>query len=145
MLDNDAAAVETELVVIHAAVLGVTESFVELSTSRYAEIHVSPITWGKTVAKFTGPWREGVPGMSGAATPIIHALDIFIGRSSYSSPLGKEVLYLRRWLPPNWKSFFLALESVSVRDFVAAFLASPDNGAGLHVNHWSGARVRMLV
>ena len=81
--------------------------------------HVSPMDWAKTVAKFGSAWKENVPGISGGSAPMFHALDVFLGRASYDSTMGKEMLHLRAWFPPSWRLWLDALGKVSVGDFVA--------------------------
>ena len=82
----------------------------ETTSSMYCD----PVQWAKTTAQHTPAWREGVPGMSGLAAPMFHALDCFLGRVNYESELGVEGLFIRRFMPPAHQRFFEALSAVSV-------------------------------
>jgi Indoleamine 2,3-dioxygenase/Cytochrome b5-like Heme/Steroid binding domain len=82
--------------------------------------HVDPVVWAKTVAPLAVPFRAGVLGPSGTASPIFNLLDVFLGRRWRASQLGSEIGRHRRSYPVHWRRFLDAVERVSVADHVAA-------------------------
>jgi hypothetical protein len=46
-------------------------------------------------------------------------MDAFLGRTDYSSFLGRDTMHLRKWLPLNIRAFLVAIERhYSVPDYV---------------------------
>ena len=82
--------------------------------------HVDPVVWAKTVAPLAVPFKPGVLGPSGTASPIFNLLDAFLGRRGHGSQLGGEILLHRRSYPIHWRRFLDAVDEVSVTDYVAS-------------------------
>jgi hypothetical protein len=82
--------------------------------------HVDPVVWAKTVAPLAVPFRAGVLGPSGTASPIFNLLDVFLERRSHGSQLGREIGLHRRSYPLHWRLLLDAAERVSVADYVAS-------------------------
>lgn len=83
-----------------------------------AATYVDGLEWGRVIG-ITG--LAVVPGektISGLLFPSIHLLDVFLGRSMYSSEMGVLEASDRKWLPPLHRAFFEAVEKTSVMDYV---------------------------
>jgi hypothetical protein len=64
----------------------------KVNPNAYHPLYVDPVVWGKTVAPLATPFQQGntIPGPSGTAIPTFTLMDIFFGRSSYSTTVGHE-------------------------------------------------------
>eukprot|EP00736_Rhodelphis_marinus_P010532 Rmarinus@m.4439 len=112
----------------------------QISVNPLSGTYVDPIVWGKTFAKWSGPWGEGVPGLSGFMNPLFHVLDSFIGRKKYDSFLGKEAAHLRAWMPSNWKNFIDAVSKFPI----TKFLADNENTDNPDIKQMSGVMQGLL-
>ena len=83
-----------------------------------ADPHADPVVWAKLVAPTGIPVVSGVPGVSGAAAAGLQALDGFLGRKTYETPLGKEAQHVADNYAPNVRRFVAAMGELPVRDFV---------------------------
>ena len=91
--------------------------------------HVDPVAWAKTVAPLAVPFRTGVLGPSGTASPIFNLLDVFLGRRSHGSQLGSEIASHRRSYPVHWRALLDAVGRVPVADYVASHPGADLTGA----------------
>lgn len=121
VLDDDDEALRQALDTV-AAVLGtVTRRSLPLIDPRpHARTCVDPVVWAKTVAPLAVPFRAGVLGPSGTASPVFNLLDAFLGRRRHDSQLGREIRLHRRSYPQHWRQFLDAVDEVPVGDHVAA-------------------------
>jgi sulfite reductase (NADPH) flavoprotein alpha-component len=85
----------------------------------YSPTHVDPVMWAKTVAPFSVAICPAGRPVSGPATPLFQLLDVFIGRKSYDTRVGRESIKLRPSFSPNVRAFLSALDAVPVADLVA--------------------------
>jgi len=114
---GDAAALERELVIIIDVLQHIAEvSFQKIDVMPLSATYVDPVLWGKTVAPFAVPIREGVPGPSGTSTPITHVMDAFLCRSKHETALGTEAKHLANVFPQHWQQFIHAVGQFSVRE-----------------------------
>ena len=121
VLDDDAEALRQALETVTDVLRTVSRSSLTLIDPRpKSATHVDPVVWAKTVAPLAVPFRPGVLGPSGTASPIFNLLDVFLERRSHESQLGREIRLHRRSYPLHWRSLLDAVESVSVPDYVAA-------------------------
>ena len=103
------------LAVIEQALLSVNRvSLRQIDARADAVTHVEPVRWAKTVAPLAVPFRPGVLGPSGTASPIMNLLDAFFGRPRHDSQLGREILAHRASYPPHWQQLLTAVEAVPV-------------------------------
>jgi ferredoxin-NADP reductase/cytochrome b involved in lipid metabolism len=117
---NDAAGVETELLLILERLRHVTEvSFPKIDPNPHSPTYVDPVVWATTVAPFAVAIEEGTAGPSGTSSPIFHLLDSFFGRRTFASVLGREIRHLREWFPAHQQHFLAAVDEVSVPEYVA--------------------------
>ena len=118
---KDNESLISSLLVIKSALDEQVNTFHKISVNKtVASMYCDPVQWAKTIAKWCAPWSAGPPpppGISGLASPMFHALDCFLGRKDYSSPLGIEAMHIRKWMPPVHQRFFEALEAVSVGEY----------------------------
>lgn len=78
---------------------------------------VDPVVWHRDVVKFTAGYG-GHLGSSGPQTPMVHLIDVFLGRDAYSTELGKILLEVRKQLQHNHKAFIKVVEKgPSIREF----------------------------
>lgn len=117
---DDTAALKRELSVIISVLRDITyHSFMKVDPNGHSRHYVNPVVWGKTVAPLATPFQpDPPPGPSGTAIPAFQLLDIFFGRSSYETNIGRETARVRRWFPKHWQDFLGAVEAISVSDFV---------------------------
>jgi hypothetical protein len=121
VLNDDAPALRLALDDISEVLRTVSRGSLTLIDSRSrSATHVDPVVWAKTVAPLAVPFGQGVLGPSGTASPIFNLLDVFLGRRSHESQLGREMALHRRSYPVHWRGFLDAVERVSVSDYVAA-------------------------
>eukprot|EP00736_Rhodelphis_marinus_P005759 Rmarinus@m.13722 len=118
MLLRDVPAVIRELVEIKAAVDEMVSIFHQISVNPLSHGYVDPVMWGKTFARWSGPWKSGVPAVSGLMSPMFHVLDTFLGRDSHKSFLGQEVLQVRKCMPKNWRDFIEAVGEYPISQFI---------------------------
>lgn len=71
---------------------------------------VNPVVWHRDVVKFTAGYG-GHLGSSGPQTPIIHLIDVLLGREAYSTELGQILLKVRKQLQSNHKAFIKSVEN----------------------------------
>jgi hypothetical protein len=121
ILDEDPRRLGDALDTVAAVLTSVSRSSLTLIDPRArSATHVDPVVWAKTVAPLAVPFRAGVLGPSGTASPIFNLLDVFLGRPSHGSQLGSEIGLHRRSYPVHWRSLLDAVEQVSVTDYVAS-------------------------
>jgi hypothetical protein len=126
VLDDDPEAVRHALDDVAGVLRTVTRRSLPLIDPRPGSpTHVDPVVWAKTVAPLAVPFRAGVLGPSGTASPVFNLLDAFLGRRGHASQLGAEIRLHRRSYPVSWRRFLAAVEEVSVPDHIAA-RPSPD-------------------
>ncbi len=121
---EDTESLKQALLLILERIQHVTEvTYSKIDLNPHSANYVNPSIWGKAAGGgyFSGPIHPDEIGMSGAGYPIFTLLDIFLGRKDYSSSKGKESLAVRHWYPPHLHLFFIALEEISVRDFVLGY------------------------
>lgn len=119
-LTDDPEEMESALVTIIECVQRVLrESLLNIDPNPESATYVDPVVWAKTVAPFAVPMKDGVQGPSGTSSPIFNTLDVFFGRKSYTTFLGREIHQLRGTYPPLWREFIAAVQEVSVGDYVA--------------------------
>ncbi len=117
---DDAAALKRELLLIADTLNHLAyESFMKVNPNAYSKLYVNPVVWGKTVAPLATPYQEEIPGPSGTAIPAFQLLDIFFGRQTYATSIGHETARVRRWFPPHWQEFLVAVEQISAPEYVA--------------------------
>jgi hypothetical protein len=127
VLNDDAAALRHALESMTDALGAVSRASLTLIDPRpTSATHVDPVIWAKTVAPLAVPFRPGVLGPSGTASPIFNLLDVFLDRRASASRLGREMALHRNSYPVHWRRFLDAVERVSVADHVAAH---PGSGA----------------
>ena len=118
--EGDVDWLERELIVIIERLQHAGEvSFQKIDPNPRGATFVDPVLLGKTVAPFAVPITSGVPGPSGTSSPIVHLMDVFLGRATYASLLGEEALGIRAWYPQHWLEFLEAVSKVSLREFVS--------------------------
>jgi sulfite reductase (NADPH) flavoprotein alpha-component len=95
-------------------------SFMKVNPNAYHPLYVDPVVWGKTVAPLATPFQQGntIPGPSGTAIPNFTLMDIFFGRSSYTTTVGHETDRTRAWFTPHWQALLNAAEEISVPEYV---------------------------
>ncbi|SDD47505.1 Cytochrome b5-like Heme/Steroid binding domain-containing protein [Geodermatophilus telluris] len=121
VLDDDAEALAAALATVTAALEAATRRSLPLIDPRPgARTAVDPVVWAKTVAPLAVPFRAGVLGPSGTASPVFGLLDALLGRRGHASQLGREILLHRRSAPPHWRRFLDAVDEVPVPAYVAA-------------------------
>ena len=96
----------------------VDESLLKINPNPHSADHVHPIVWAKTVAPFAVPIEQGIQGPSGTSSPIFNLFDTFLGRQSYQTFLGKEIMLLRSGYPIQWRQFLDAVGKVSLSTYV---------------------------
>jgi sulfite reductase (NADPH) flavoprotein alpha-component len=120
---DDVAALIRELTRMqngfHALTFG---SFQKVNPNPESPLPVDPVVWGKTVAPLATPFQPGkeIPGPSGTAIPTFTLMDVFFGRTAFTTTVGHETDRTRRWFPPHWQAFLKAVEETSVPDYVRA-------------------------
>jgi len=95
---------------------------------------VQPVVWAKTVAPLAVPFRPGVLGPSGTASPLFNLLDVFFGRTGHGSQLGREILAHRWDYPPHWQEFLSAVAGSRLD------LAIPPSAGRVMAEHFEAAR-----
>lgn len=95
-------------------------SLMKVNPNPYSDLYINPVVWGKTAALFASPFQpnNSVPGPSGTAIPSFTSLDIFFGRKRYQTTVGHETDRTRHWFPKHWRDWLVALEAVSISDYV---------------------------
>jgi cytochrome b involved in lipid metabolism len=123
---DDPAALEQVLSQL-SLVLGdvVRLSLPKINPHPLGDTHVDPVVWAKTVAPFAVPIRAGDQGPSGTSSPLFNTLDLFFGRKSFRSFLGREIEQLRAGYPPAWRAFLGAVASLSIGDYVERKASKP--------------------
>src|SRR5262249_8211803 len=66
---------------------------------------VDHLVWGKVVAPFAFPVRDGELGLSGGGSPIFHVLDALLGRSQWQTSIGQQLVALQPWMSPPLLEF----------------------------------------
>jgi hypothetical protein len=121
VLNDDPQALRQALDTVTGVLGTVSRSSLTLIDPRpESATHVDPVVWAKTVAPLAVPFRAGVLGPSGTASPIVNLLDVFLERRSHASQLGGEIARHRRSYPVHWRRFLDGVGQVSVADHVAA-------------------------
>jgi len=121
ILNDDRDGLRDALDAVTAVLRTVSRSSLSLIDPRpRSATHVNPVVWAKTVAPLAVPFRTGVLGPSGTASPIFNLLDVFLGRRSHGSQLGSEIACHRRSYPLHWRALLDAVERVPVADYVAS-------------------------
>jgi cytochrome b involved in lipid metabolism len=121
ILNDDRDGLRNALDAVTAVLRTVSRSSLGLIDPRPRSVtHVDPVVWAKTVAPLAVPFRTGVLGPSGTASPIFNLLDVFLGRRSHASQLGSEIACHRRSYPVHWRALLDAVERVPVADYVAS-------------------------
>lgn len=118
---DDRFALKGELAQLADAFSTLTHSsFMKVNPNAYHPLYVDPVVWGKTVAPLATPFQQGntIPGPSGTAIPTFTLMDIFFGRSSYSTTVGHETDRTRAWFTPHWQALLNAAEEISVPEYV---------------------------
>ena len=124
---RDDVSLASELLVIKAALDVQIQVFHKIAVNEtVSSMYCDPVQWAKTTANHTPAWKEGVPGMSGLASPMFHAIDCFLGRANYESDLGVEGLFIRKFMPPAHQKFFEALNAVSVGHYCCNVADNPE-------------------
>ena len=119
VLRDDAEALTAHLSVIRGALSRIVyDSLLKINPNPRSQTHVDPVLWAKSVAPFAVPFHPHVQGPSGTSSPIFNCLDIFFGRKTYESFLGREIKNLRDTYPPAWQNFLLKLSEVSIPKYV---------------------------
>lgn len=78
---------------------------------------VDPVVWHRDVVKFTAGYG-GHLGSSGPQTPIVHLIDVLLGREAYHTELGQILLNVRQQLQHNHQEFIKAVEAgPNIREF----------------------------
>lgn len=96
-----------------------TRAFRRISPHPDSPLYVDPVAWAKTVAPVAVPIDPDARGPSGLAAPMMHLMDVALGRTDFDTEFGELVLVERMsWFPPLHRAFFEALGSVSIRDYV---------------------------
>jgi sulfite reductase (NADPH) flavoprotein alpha-component len=119
---DDPRALADALVFIGDALRHHTFSLLQkVNPNPYAARHyVNPVVWGKTAALFASPFqKEYVPGPSGTAIPSFTTLDLFFGRKSFKTTVGRETHETRNWFPRFWREWLDAVEALSIPEYVA--------------------------
>jgi sulfite reductase alpha subunit-like flavoprotein len=118
---GDTRAVKVELIVIIDCLRKATfETLWKVRTNPHARDNVDPLVWSKTFAPFPSPAVDGEVGLSGGGAPTFHLLDALFGRTSFSSPIGKQVRGLIDWMPALPRRFIAAVGSAGLTSFVEA-------------------------
>ena len=121
ILNDDRDGLRDALDAVAAVLRTVSRSSLSLIDPRpRSATHVDPVVWAKTVAPLAVPFRPGMLGPSGTASPIFNLLDVFLGRRSHGSQLGSEIACHRRSYPVHWRALLEAVERVPVADYVAS-------------------------
>ncbi len=91
----------------------------KIQQQRKAPHHINAAVWCKIVAPIAVPITSTNLGPSGTASPLIHLLDMFFGRTKHEGFIGKELKGLFKSFPPNWTNFLLAvMNGPSIPTFV---------------------------
>ena len=80
--------------------------------------HTDPLIWTAFVAPLSMPIRKGELGLSGAGIPFVHLMDIFLGRKSRDSKIGRGVKTAYQHLPKQQQNFFRALSQISMTSLI---------------------------
>ncbi|MEO8334474.1 MAG: cytochrome b5 domain-containing protein [bacterium] len=122
VLTDDPRALADRLVAIGDALRHHTFALLQkVNPNPYAARHyVNPVVWGKTAALFASPFQKSyVPGPSGTAIPSFTTLDLFFGRKSFKTTVGRETHETRNWFPRFWREWLDAVEGLSIPEYVA--------------------------
>jgi len=122
VLADDPRALADRLVFIGDALRYHTFGLLQkVNPNPYATRHyVNPVVWGKTAALFASPFQKDyVPGPSGTAIPSFTTLDLFFGRKSFKTTVGRETHETRQWFPRFWREWLDAVEGLSIPEYVA--------------------------
>jgi sulfite reductase alpha subunit-like flavoprotein len=95
-----------------------TQSLLKIDPNPYSPYYIDPVIWAKTVAAFGIPPDPKVAAPSGSAAPLFHFVDVFLSRNDYQSRLGRDSIFLRKWMPHFQRQFYQAIEKISVREYV---------------------------
>ncbi len=122
VLADDVAAAKPLLIGLRDLLQRVTDvTFMTIDPNPASATHVDATVWTRTVANTFLPFRPGPPGPSGTASPVIHLLDVLLGRKDYrASKISVETLELRHHFPKQWRAFLAALAETSLPAWVAA-------------------------
>jgi sulfite reductase (NADPH) flavoprotein alpha-component len=95
------------------------QSLSKVNPNPYHFLYANPVVWGKTAALFASPFqKENIPGPSGTAIPSFTSFDIFFGRKTYKTGVGRETDRYRSWYPKHWQDWLNSLEMVSIPDYL---------------------------
>jgi sulfite reductase (NADPH) flavoprotein alpha-component len=120
VMRGDDDALEKELLLMLQTWRDITElSFRKADPNPLSSTYVDQVVFANVVAPLAVPLREWTAGPGGAASPIFHLMDAFLGRKFKDSDLGKEVARYREWFPPHHMAFLDAVERISVADHIA--------------------------
>jgi sulfite reductase alpha subunit-like flavoprotein len=121
VLADDVEAAKPLLSALRDLLQQVTDvTFMTIDPNPASATHVDATVWTRTVANTFLPFRPGPPGPSGTASPVIHLLDVLLGRKDYSaSKISRETLELRHHFPVHWRGFLAALAETSLPAWVA--------------------------
>lgn len=121
VLADDVEAAKPLLIGLRDLLQRVTDvTFMTIDPNPASTTHVDATVWTRTVANTFLPFRPGPPGPSGTASPVIHLLDVLLGRKDYTaSKISHETLEMRHHFPAQWRSFLFALGETSLPSWVA--------------------------
>jgi len=83
----------------------------KIQQQRKASHYIDAAVWCKIVAPIAVPITSTSLGPSGTASPLIHLLDVFFGRTKHEGFIGKEIKGLFKSFPTNWTNFLIAVRN----------------------------------
>lgn len=118
--DNDVEKLKGRLEILLHLLRALTfDVLSKIHQQRKAPHHINAAVWCKIVAPIAVPITSTNLGPSGTASPLIHLLDFFFGRTKHEGFIGKEIKGLFKSFPPNWTNFLLAvMNGPSIPSFV---------------------------
>lgn len=120
VLAGDEAALGVELARLIDILDDATHAFLKIDPNPHSPTYMDPVVWAKTVAPFAVAISQDTHAISGAAAPAFQVLDVFVGRRSYNSRVGREASLLRPGFSQNLRDLMEALGSAPVGDFAAS-------------------------
>lgn len=118
VVNNDQASLEILLKELISKCDRLTEHLLKLDPMPGSPNYLHPVIWAKTAPNVSSVYRPSEAGLSGGSVPIIHLLDIFLGRTSYKSEMGRQEQERRYWLPRGHIDFLNAVNAISVKGYI---------------------------
>lgn len=120
VLTDDVQGLKALLVHLQDALDHVSRvTLMAIDTHPSAATYVDQTVWTKLVASTFIPIKPGVVGPSGTSSPVIHLLDVLLGRERYDAAhISHETTAIRQHFPSQWRAFLDAVAAVPVVAYV---------------------------